>query len=164
MPMSTAAPLPEPRLSPFEPRCVTCTFEKRWPRTAISPKNETTPAISTATIISRTSPLRIWVSSCAMTASSSASSSVSISPRVTVTVYCFSLTPEAKALSASVSMMARRGTAMPREMQRSSVSFHKRGDSSRVSGAEPVAQLIIATLAEKPITTQRPVMMSAMGV
>ena len=71
-----------------------------------------------AITIMRTSPLRIWVSSCAITASTSASSSVSRSPRVSVIVNCWSLTPDAKALGAATSEMASFGIGMPRETQR----------------------------------------------
>ena len=70
----------------------------------------------TAITSMRTSPLRMWVSSWPSTASSSASSSRSTSREVTVIEYCFSLSPVAKALSASLSMSLSFGMVMPREM------------------------------------------------
>ena len=72
----------------------------------------------TAITSMRTSPLRIWVSSWPSTASSSASSSCRSSPEVTVIEYCLSLSPVAKALSASSSITLSFGMVMPREMQR----------------------------------------------
>ena len=87
-------------------------------RKNISAANEITPAMITATTIMRTSPLRIWVNSCASTASSSASFRRSMRPLVTVIEYCFWLRPVAKALSAALSMIFSFGIGMPREMQR----------------------------------------------
>ena len=60
-----------------------------------SQKNDTTPAMIIAITIICTSPLRMCVSSWAITASTSASSSVSRSPRVNVIVNCFSFMPDA---------------------------------------------------------------------
>ena len=87
-------------------------------RNTISPKNETTPAITSAITSMRTSPLRMWVSSWPSTASSSWSFNAFIRPRVTVIEYCFWLSPVAKALSASSSAMRSFGVGIPREMQR----------------------------------------------
>ena len=81
-------------------------------------EERTTPAMITAMTIMRTSPLRIWVSSCASTASISSLSSAFIRPVVTVIEYCCSLRPVAKALSASLSITLSFGIGMPREMQR----------------------------------------------
>src|SRR3977135_1535033 len=53
-----------------------------------SPKKPTTPAMMTATTISCTSPLRMWVSSWPSTASISWSLSAFNRPEVTVTAYC----------------------------------------------------------------------------
>ena len=88
------------------------------PRKTSSPAKEITPATTTAMTIRRTSPLRICVSSCASTASTSWSLSWSSRPVVTVTVNWLSLTPLAKALSASLCMIASFGIGSPREMQR----------------------------------------------
>ena len=87
-------------------------------RNTSSPKNEITPAITTAITSMRTSPLRMWVSSWPSTASISWSLSASIRPRVTVMEYCLSFRPVAKALSASSSAMRSVGMVMPREMHR----------------------------------------------
>ena len=83
-----------------------------------SPKKPTTPAMMTATTISCTSPLRIWVSSWPSTASISWSFSASRRPVVTVMEYCRRLRPLAKAFSAGLSMIFSFGIGMPREMQR----------------------------------------------
>ena len=93
------------------------TFWKKTRNTS-SPKNEITPAITTAITSMRTSPLRMWVSSWPSTDSISRSLSALISPRVTVMEYCLSLRPVAKALSASSSATRSFGMVMPREMQR----------------------------------------------
>ncbi len=65
-----------------------------------SPKKPTTPAMITATTISCTSPLRMWVSSWPSTASISWSLSAFNRPVVTVTAYCRRLSPVANAFSA----------------------------------------------------------------
>jgi hypothetical protein len=87
--------------------------------------------MTTAMTSSRTSPLRIWVSSWPSTASTSGSSSRSSSPRVTVIEYCFWFRPLANALSASLSITLSFGTVRPREMHRFSKMFHSRGSSRR---------------------------------
>ena len=83
-----------------------------------SPKKPTTPAMITATTISCTSPLRIWVSSWPSTASISWSLSAFSRPVVTVTEYCRRLSPVANAFSAGLSITFSFGIGMPREMQR----------------------------------------------
>src|SRR5262249_32468071 len=83
-----------------------------------SPKKPTTPAMMTATTISCTSPLRIWVSSWPSTASISWSFKAFNRPVVTVTEYWLRFSPLAKALSAGLSMIFSFGIGMPREMQR----------------------------------------------
>jgi hypothetical protein len=92
-----------------------------------------TPAKTAAITPSRASPLRMWESSCAITAESSRSSSASISPRVTVTPALSRVSPEAKALRARVSITARRGIVIPREMQSASVSPQRRGSCAGAS-------------------------------
>ncbi len=90
----------------------------RGARMRRSPTSEMTPTKTAETTSSWTSRFSIWVSSWPRTASSSASVNASISPRVTVIEYWPLRTPLAKALRASVSMILRRGVAMPRLMQR----------------------------------------------
>src|ERR1700738_4527004 len=92
-----------------------------------SPKKPTTPAMITATTISCTSPLRIWVSSWPSTASISWSLSALRSPVVTVTAYCRRLRPVANAFSAGLSITFSFGIGMPREMQRFSRRLYSRG-------------------------------------
>src|SRR6266702_1326687 len=83
-----------------------------------SPKNPTAPAMITATTMSCTSPLRIWVSSWPSTDSISGSLSARNSPVVTVIAYCRRFSPVANAFNASLSMIFSFGIGMPREMQR----------------------------------------------
>ena len=87
--MMMAMPAPPLRSSLLERRPPPHIMFWKKIRNTISPKNEITPAITTAITSMRTSPLRIWVSSWPSTASISLSLSALISPRVTVIEYCF---------------------------------------------------------------------------
>ena len=113
-----------------------------------------------ASVITSTSRLATWVSSCAITPSSSAGESRSMIPVVAHTVADFGERPRAKALGMRVSATATLGLGRSAWMHRRSTIACSSGASAGETTRAPIA--CSASLSEaKTLTSARPPAISA---